>query len=40
MLVENYTVIPDAKISHIGWLTKDATLKGAPPLVVEFAEPQ
>lgn len=39
MLADNYTVIPSAKISYIGWLTKEATLKRASSIVVEFTDP-
>jgi hypothetical protein len=40
MLAENYTVIPNAQISYIGWLTKESTLKRASSIVVEFTEPE
>lgn len=40
MLADNYTVIPSAEISHIGWLTKEATLKRASSIVVEFTDPE
>jgi hypothetical protein len=40
MLADNYTVIPHAKISYIGWLTKEATSKRASSIVVEFTEPE
>lgn len=40
VLADNYTVIPDAKISYIGWLTKEATLKRASSIVVEFTDPE
>lgn len=40
MLADNYTVIPHAKISYIGWLTKEATLKRASSIVVEFTDPE
>ncbi|OAQ57945.1 hypothetical protein VFPPC_14966 [Pochonia chlamydosporia 170] len=40
MLADNYTVIPNAKISYTGWLTKEATLKRASSIVVEFTEPE
>ncbi|KAK9445095.1 hypothetical protein VB005_01558 [Metarhizium brunneum] len=40
MLADNYTVIPDAKISYIGWLTKEAASKRASSIVVEFTEPE
>ncbi|KAJ9137654.1 Endonuclease/exonuclease/phosphatase [Pleurostoma richardsiae] len=40
MLADNYTVIPRADISHIGWLTKEATLKRASSIVVEFTDPE
>lgn len=40
MLADNYTVIPNAQISYIGWLTKESTLKRASSIVVEFTEPE
>jgi hypothetical protein len=40
MLADNHTVIPNAKISHVGWLTKEATLKRASSIVVEFTDPE
>ena len=40
MLADNYTVVPDAEISYVGWLTKEATLKRASSIVVEFEDPE
>ena len=40
ILADNYTVIPSAKISYIGWLTKEASLKRASSIVVEFTDPE
>jgi hypothetical protein len=40
IIADNYTVIPNADISHIGWLTKEAALKRASSVVVEFADPE
>jgi len=40
MIADNYTVIPQAEIAYIGWLTKEATLKRASSIVVEFKEPE
>ncbi|OKL55294.1 hypothetical protein UA08_09424 [Talaromyces atroroseus] len=40
IIADNYTVIPNAEISHIGWLTKEATLKRASSIVVEFTDPE
>jgi hypothetical protein len=40
MLADNYTVIPDAKISYIGWLTREGPLKWASSIVVEFTDPE
>lgn len=40
VLADNHTVIPNAQISYIGWLTKEATLKRASSIVVEFADPE
>lgn len=34
VLADNYTVVPDAEISYVGWLTKEATLKHASSIVV------
>lgn len=39
ILADNYTVVPNAKISYVGWLTKEATLKRASSIVVEFTDP-
>lgn len=39
MLADNHTVIPDAKITYIGWLTKEGNLKRASSIVVEFTDP-
>ena len=40
ILADNYTVIPHAKISYIGWLTKESTQKRASSIVVEFTDPE
>ena len=40
MLADNYTVIPRAEISYVGWLTKEATLKRTSSIVVEFTDPE
>ena len=40
ILADNHTVIPHAKISHMGWLTKEETLKRASSIVVEFTDPR
>jgi hypothetical protein len=40
MLADNYTVIPHAGISYVGWLTREATLKRASSIVVEFTDPE
>ena len=40
ILADNHTVIPDAKIAYVGWLTKEAALKRASSIVVEFADPE
>ena len=40
ILADNYTVVPNAKVSYIGWLTKEATLKRASSIVVEFTDPE
>ena len=39
ILADNYTVIPKAEISHIGWLTRESTFKRASSIVVEFKDP-
>ena len=39
ILANNHTVIPQAKISHVGWLTKEGELKRASSIVVEFTDP-
>lgn len=40
VLADNYTVVPNAEISYVGWLTKEATLKHASSIVVEFKDPE
>lgn len=40
MLADNHTVILDAKILYVGWLTKEAALKRASSIVVEFTDPE
>jgi precorrin-4 methylase len=40
ILADNYTVIPKADISYVGWLTKESTLKRASSIVVEFTDPE
>lgn len=40
ILADNYTVIPKAEISFVGWLTKESPLKRASSIVVEFTEPE
>ncbi|EED12027.1 conserved hypothetical protein [Talaromyces stipitatus ATCC 10500] len=40
MLADNYTVIPSAEITYVGWLTKEATPKQASSIVVEFKDPE
>ncbi|KAJ5472155.1 hypothetical protein N7539_008724 [Penicillium diatomitis] len=40
VLVDNYIVVPNAEISYVGWLTKEATLKHASSIVVEFKDPE
>ena len=39
VLADNRTVIPEAKISYVGWLTKEGNLKRASSIVVEFTDP-
>jgi hypothetical protein len=40
ILADNYSVIPRAEISYVGWLTKEATLKRTSSIVVEFKDPE
>ena len=40
ILADNYSVIPDAHITYVGWLTKDANKKRNSSLVVEFTRPE
>ena len=40
ILADNYTVIPKAEISYVGWLTREGTLKQASSIVVEFNDPE
>ncbi|KAF2675593.1 hypothetical protein K458DRAFT_397810 [Lentithecium fluviatile CBS 122367] len=35
ILAENHTVIPKAKLTYVGWLTKESTLKRASSIVLE-----
>jgi hypothetical protein len=39
IVADNYTVIPKAEISFVGWLTKESPLKRASSIVVEFTDP-
>ena len=39
ILADNHTVIPNAKISYVGWLTKEGNLKRASSIVTEFTDP-
>ncbi|KIW95026.1 uncharacterized protein Z519_03607 [Cladophialophora bantiana CBS 173.52] len=40
ILTDNYTVIPDAKISYVEWLTREGPLKHASSIVVKFTAPE
>ena len=40
ILADNHKVIPNAKISYVGWLTKEGTLKRVSSIVVEFTAPE
>jgi hypothetical protein len=40
IITDNYTVIPNAEVSHIRWLTKEAALKRASSIAVEFTDPE
>jgi hypothetical protein len=40
LLADNYTVIPKAEITFVGWLTKESPLKRASSIVVEFTNPE
>lgn len=40
VVADNYTVIPNAEISYVGWLTKEGPLKQASSIVVEFVDPE
>ncbi|EPS26196.1 hypothetical protein PDE_01132 [Penicillium oxalicum 114-2] len=40
VLTDNYTVVLNAEISYVGWLTKEATLKRASSIVMEFKDPE
>jgi hypothetical protein len=40
IIADNYTVIPKAEISYVGWLTKESPLKRASSVVVEFTDPE
>lgn len=40
ILADNHTVIPKAKISYVGWLTKESTVKRASSIVLELTDPE
>lgn len=40
ILAENHSVIPNAEITYIGWLTKDSTKKRNSSMVIEFTRPE
>lgn len=40
ILADNYTVIAEAKISYVGWLTREGPLKRASSIVIEFTAPE
>ena len=40
ILADNHTVIPDAKIAYVGWLTREATHKRSSSIVIEFTDPE
>jgi hypothetical protein len=40
ILADNHTVVPKAKISYVGWLTKESNLKRASSIVLEFTDPE
>jgi len=40
IVAENYTVIPNAEIPYVGWLTKESSLKQASSIVIEFTDPE
>lgn len=40
ILADNHTVISDARIAYVGWLTKEAALKRASSMIVEFEDPE
>ncbi|KMU89939.1 hypothetical protein CIHG_07622 [Coccidioides immitis H538.4] len=40
ILADNYTVIPKADISFVGWLTRESPNKRASSIVVEFTDPE
>ena len=40
ILADNHTVVPKAKISFVGWLTRESPLKRASSIVVEFTDPE
>ncbi|KAM3068343.1 hypothetical protein ACMFMG_009481 [Clarireedia jacksonii] len=39
IIADNYTIIPRAVITYVGWLTKGSPLKQASSIVVEYADP-
>jgi hypothetical protein len=40
ILADNSTIIPNADIPYVGWLTKESPLKRASSIVLEFTDPE
>lgn len=40
ILADNYSAVPKAEITFVGWLTKESPLKRASSIVVEFTDPE
>lgn len=40
VLADNFSVIPHAKITYVGWLTKGSTKKRNSSIVIEFTQPE
>jgi hypothetical protein len=40
ILADNHSVIPNAEITYVGWLTKEATKKQSSSIVIEFTRPE
>ncbi|ERF71412.1 hypothetical protein EPUS_07441 [Endocarpon pusillum Z07020] len=40
ILADNFSVVPHAKITYVGWLTKESIKKRNSSIVIEFTQPE